>query len=71
MDPDVTNPEILDSKLLDLKAHEKELLTELAIKKVELCEILKNCAEMRYGPVQKNDIDLTKSKFAVEQVKAQ
>lgn len=71
MKPEVIKPEILDNQLLDLMAREKELLTELAVKKVELCETLKDCVEMRFGPDQKNDIELTKSKFSVEQVKAQ
>lgn len=71
MEPEVINPEILDNQLLDLKAREKEMLTELARKKVELCETWKDCIEMRYGPEEKNEAELTKSKFALEQVKAQ
>lgn len=71
MEPEIINPEILDNQLLDLKAHEKELLTELAGKKAELCETLKECAELRFGLDQQNDAELTKSKFSIEQVKAQ
>ncbi|XP_055323758.1 uncharacterized protein LOC129578743 [Sitodiplosis mosellana] len=71
MEPEVINPEILDNQLLDLRAREKEMLTELAVKQVELCETLKDCVEMRFGPDQKSEVELTKSKFAVEQLKAQ
>lgn len=71
MEPEVMNPEILDNQLLDLKAREKEMLTELAVKKVELCEKLRDCVEMRFGPDQRSELELIKSKFGVEQVKAQ
>lgn len=71
MEPEVINPEILDHQLLDLKAMEKELLTELAVKKIELCNTWKECIELRFGEDQKNEIELTKAKIAVERVKAQ
>lgn len=71
MEPEIINPDILDNQLLDLKAREKELLTELAHKKVELCDAYKECIEMRYGPEQLDDSELTKAKLKIEQVKAQ
>lgn len=71
LEPEIVEPDILDNQLLDVKAREKELLTELASKKVELCNALVECIEMRYGPDQKNDMEFTKAKYQVEQVKAQ
>lgn len=71
LEPEVFEPQILDRQLLDLKSREKDLLTELAAKKVELCKALEECTEIRFGPNQKNDSELTKAKFEVEQVKAQ
>lgn len=71
MEPEIINPGILDNQLLDLKAREKELLTDLAGKKVELCETLKECVDIRYGPDQKNRSELSKAQAGVEEVKAQ
>lgn len=71
LEPDIVEPEILDNQLLESKAHEKALLVELADKKVELCNALVECIEMRFGSDQQHDMELKKGKFQVEQVKAE
>lgn len=71
MEPEIINPEILDKQLLDLKAREKEQLAELARSKIELCDECKKGIEMRFGPNEAINSELTKAKFKIEQVKAQ
>lgn len=71
LEPEVIEPEILDNQLLELKARENELLKELANQKVELLNSLVESIQMRYGPSLKNDMEITKAKLDIEQVKAQ
>lgn len=71
LEAEVIEPEILDNQLLEVKTRENELLKEMANKKVELLNSLVESLEMRYGPSLKNDMEFTKAKFDIEQVKAQ
>ncbi|XP_031625680.1 uncharacterized protein LOC116342297 [Contarinia nasturtii] len=71
MVPEVIEPDIFDSQIMDLNAREKDLFTELAANKVALCETLVDCIELRFGPYEKNTSELTKAKISVERVKAQ
>lgn len=71
MEPEVIDANIFDSQLMDLKALEKELLTELATKKEALCETLVDCIHLRFGPDEKNASELIKAKVSLERVKAQ
>lgn len=71
MEPEILEPEILDRKLLNLKQREQELVTEIAVKKADLCKALNEAIELRFGSSLENHSKLIKAKISVEQVKAQ
>lgn len=69
--PEIDASTALDKEMLELKTREKEMVDALGRDKMELCETLVECAEIRFGPSLVNDAKITKAKFGVEQVKAQ
>lgn len=69
IEPEVINPKILDDQLYELKEQENGLSVELAAKKVELCKVLKECAEFKYGKEQKRNVDLMQVNATMDEVK--
>lgn len=71
MDESVFHPEKLDAELIELEARRRQLTSDVAAAKIRECQMLQECADLKYGPNQKNIAELLRSNVSIDEIKGE
>lgn len=70
MSKDVFHKEEIQQELVDLECKRKSVIKEIADVKIEHCDLLKKCIELKFNSFQKSSAELIQLKVRIDQIKA-
>lgn len=71
MDPSVFQSEQLDMEIVELESRRRQLTMDVATAKIRECQLLQECADLKFGPNQRNLAELLRSNVSIDQVKGE
>lgn len=71
IDQSVFHPEKLMTELIELEMRRRQLTMDVATAKIRECQLLQKCADLKYGPNQKNIAELLRANVSIVQVKGE
>lgn len=71
MDESVFHSEKLDAELIELETRRRQLTVDVAAAKIRECQVLQECADLKFGPNQRNIAELLRSNVSIDQIKGE
>lgn len=71
MDKSVFHEEKLAAELNESEMRRRQLTTDVAAAKIRDCQLLQECADLKFGPNQKNIAELLRSNVSIDQIKGE
>lgn len=71
MDESVFQSEKLDMEIVELESRRRQLTMDVATAKIRECQLLQECADLKFGPNQRNLAELLRSNVSIDQVKGE
>lgn len=71
IDENLFHPEKLQNKLIELETRRRQLTMDVAAAKIKENQVLQQCADLKFGPHQKNVAELLRLNVAIDQIKGE
>lgn len=71
MDKSVFETEKLAAEVIELETRRRQLTLDVAAAKIRECQLLQECADLKFGPNQKNIAELLRSNVSIDQIKGE